>query len=473
MGTTPPIDGIPLLTVQVQDIAPPDHPTDLPREHLTSYYRDCVTELQHMGVAKWVAQLIAGLVVAPAAAVVVVKDVLIVVLRVVLPTWGGEVLAALDDLRKALDSEFAQLAVDVLNELLGTNITPGNIATGSSTGDHLARADTVGGILHDVLLSEFQNPQTGTPGSTQVDAATGRAAARRFSGLMINFGTATGVLATLGGLVPAIHLDDIREIGEAVAQNLGLGRLGRQVLKPIVEVLMTQPYTWWVHQNYRPTQFTAGDVVNPFSGAVMPANIVHDSLANAGYSDDKITALIELHQKKLNEADAFLLYSQPNSSESDFVTALEKLGYSESDAEVQKHVMLLREEAALEKQILEAAMSSYTQGHITRDELQQVVNTAIALPDLQPLYMTLADYKRKIPTKHLTIAELTTMLEENIMTTNAVSDYLSNLGYNSTDAFNLLQVILAKVQTAEAKAKAAAAKAAAEAATSTTPPATT
>jgi len=449
------IPGLPDFTVQVTDIACPVNATDLPREHFKKYFEDCYCTLRSFHVPGFVATFIAALTIAPAAAMLVSKDLVIIVMRLLLPTLGAEVLDGLDDLRKALDSEFAKLAVGVLNELLGTAIGVGDMPSSASYTDHLARADKLGGILHDTLLKEFGDAASITPDS-------GRAAARRFSGLMINFGTATGVLATLGGLVPAIHLDDIREIGEQVAGNLGLGRLGRQVLRPVVQILMEEPYKWWINERFRPTQFTALDVVNPYTAQTMDPKLVHDSLALQGYSDDKISALIQLHQKKISESDAFLLLEHDQGTEDDFLLRMKNLGYSLTDAEMQKHIMLIKEEVAIQTRIVDVAMASYRHGVITRDEFSAVVKQAISEPSLQALTMTLADFNSRLPHRSLIIGELTQMLTQNVITLDDFDTYLENLGYSPQDTDNLRILTLLNINAKEAAAKAKAAAAAAK-----------
>jgi len=463
------IPGLPDFTIKVADIAPPDQATDLPREHLKNYFRDAYTELKNIGVPGWCAVIIAGLIVAPAGALMVAKDLVIVVLRVVLPVWGGEVLGALDDLRKSLDATMGELAVDVLNELLGTTIQPSDMPQGGAFGDHLARADKIGGILHDVLLQEFQQTKTVTPES-------GRDAARRFSGLMINFGTATGVLATLGGLVPTIHLDEVREIGEQVAQNLGLGRLGRQVLRPIVQALIAEPYGWWINEQARQAQFSVSDVVNPFSGSVMDAGLIHQTLALQGYSDDKIKAIIELHQKKIAETDIFFLYAMGLKTEDQVTAYLEKLGYSHDDALDRKEAEFLRRETTLQDELVSVAIDAYKFGNIERDELEGIVKTARPLANEQGLTLLLADYKRKVPHRSLTVAELTSMLQLDIITLDEFDSYLSLLGFSDADVQNLRILTLTQLEkkseaqkAKDQKAAAAAAAAAAKAAGATSP----
>jgi len=449
------LTGLPDYVVQSSDIAPPDTPTDLPRDHITKYYRDAYNELRKMGVPGFAAAIVAGLLAAPSCWIVVGKDVLLIVLKVLLPSWGATVLDALDDMRKALDPEFGNLAVGVLNELLGTDLAVTSMPLGIGEGDHLARAKTLGALLHDQLTKQFLP-------SGPVTADSGAAAAETFTGLMINFGTATGIMGLIGGLVPVIHLDEIREVGEMVAQNLGLGRLGRQALRPLIQATVEEPYKWKIYSQARPTLLSAADLVNPYTSQVIDPTLVHDQLSRQGYADNLISALIELHQKKLAETDYFTLVAMGLKTQDDAIAYMQKLGYSLADAQLRYDVEYLRHEHAAQQLLIGAAMQAYELGHIQRDELLGLVKVAYPLENEQGLIMLAADYKRRTPSKHLTLAEITDMLDKNVISLDEFENYLTTWGYSADDALNLKIWTLEKLQAKDAAAAAKAAKTAAK-----------
>lgn len=478
-GLTGPPD-TPPISVSVFDIAPPDSPTALPRIHLEQYFRDTYDLLNHQWkVPSYIASIIAGLILVVPATVLIMSTVGLTIIKPFLPAFGGAVFEVIDEIRKALDPQFAQFSVAVLNELMGTDFTVDHFAQGEDVNAHLARAEEIGYLFHKQLMTEFLantgvslgagGPQfsepTGPSGAGEkITPMGGVRAAARFSGLAINFGTATGIIGTIGGLVPEVHLNEIREIGEEVAKNLGLGRLQRLALAPIVQILLAEPYKWFINELARPTQFGLGEVVNPFSGSVMPAELIWRDLARAGYSDDKIQAVLELHRKKLDEGSVFALFEGGHMTEDDVLAYYKRLGYSDDDAQRKKEADLLKANRAFADELRSAVVTAYADGHIQRDEMVGIINGLPLRQEERDYIILAADYKRKVPTKHLTLAELNTGLADGIIDLTEYNDHLTLQGYSDDDQSILLLEELTKIDNAKAKAAATAARATAKAA---------
>ena len=484
---TPNIDTI---TVTVTDIACPDVPTELPFQALDPFFRDMFCQFNKTwGLGRWTSELLAGFVVSVAGIVIVLTHVLTVLLKPVVFALGEIVFGFLDDLRKSLDPAFGRLAEAVLNELLGTDFNAELLATGTDINAHLARAQQIGLLFHRQIMSEFLagtgitldaaagsfTEPTGPTGAVErVTPTQGIAAAARFTGLAVNFATANGIIATLAGLFPEVHLDEIREIGEEVAKNLGLGRLQRLALAPLVQILLAEPYKWYINEIGRPTQFKLADVANPFTGSVMPQELIWRSLAREGYSDDKIQALLELHRVKPSASEYLTLFAGGQLTYDTLLKLLGRLGYSDDGAVTKAEALQLQAQRPFQDEIRTAAVTAYADGHITREELQAIVNQLPLSADEKALVMIAADYKRKVPNKHLSLAQIESAFEQGILDLGDFTDQLTNLGYSPDDQNTLLLLTLIKLDKQKEAAAAKAAKAAMKAAKSgggaTTPP---
>lgn len=478
-GTPGPPD-ISTISVTVTDIKCPDTPTELPFQTLDPFFRDLFCQFNKVwGLGRWSSEILAGLLVTASAAVMVIAKVVLAILNPFVLGLSQIVFVFLDSLRKELDSSFALLASSVLNELLGTDFTVGHLASGTDITSHLQRAQEIGFLFHRQLLVEFlqstgitldpagstfSEPTGPTGAGEKISPMSGVRAAARFSGLAINFATANGIISTLAGLVPEVHLDDIRLIGEEVAQNLGLGRLQRMALKPIIQILLANPYAWFINEVARPTQFGLGEVVNPFSGAVMPPELIWKDLARAGYSDQKIQALLDLHRKKPAESDLLTLFEGGHYDDEKVRTELKHLGYDETGAGTKFEADHLRAQRPFQDEVRAALVAAYADHHIERAEVESIVNSMPLSPDEKALVLLAADYKRKVPTKHLTLAEIQNAFEIGIFDLNNFTAQLTALGYSDDDQSTLLILTLDKLKAAEAKAAAVAAKAAAKAA---------
>ncbi len=469
-----------VLKFQVDDVAPPDNPTDIPREMLLQYYRDTYHILvTTFKMPVWLGKLLAGLVLVIPATAMAASKIFILVLQPFLPAFGGAVFEIIDDLRKTLDPQFAVFSVAILNELLGTDFTVDHFAKGEDIQAHLARAQEIGFLLHKQLMSEF----LGAAGIT-LDAAAGTfsevtapagakeritptqgvRAAARFSGLLINFGTATGIIGTLGGLVPEVHLNELREIGEEVARNLGLGRLHRMALKPVIQILLAEPYKWFINELARPTQFKLGEVVNSFTGGIMKPEVVWTSLAREGYSDDKIKALLELHRKKLSESDVLTLFEGGHLEESQVVQYYQRLGYTEEDARAKAEADRLKATRPYFEELRAAVVTAYADRHIDRAEMLGMI-AGLPLSKEEKDYIILAaDYKAKLPFTRLTIAQIEAAFSEGIIDVTEFNAHLASHGYSDDDQSILLLLTLLKLNKAKEKAAVAEARVNAKAA---------
>jgi hypothetical protein len=374
------------------------------------------------------------------------------------------ILAALGVLFLAGQGEgsrgFATLVAVLIGDLLGVEGVSGDeIFTAFQTRGRIKAMQVVGSGFLDVLSKEMITSGT-------VNPEQGDAAVRAFLGFVLSFAVRQGNIEFLTSLLPeGIRLGDgFRMYGELMAKNLGLGRLTRMVLKPLVTTLAATPFQWKLNELYRPTQLKLADVVNPFTGAVMDAKVIWADLAREGYTDDKIQALLELHRKKLSEADLSTLFSAAHIDQATLQKSIARLGYTLEDAQNKAEVDRLDKVKPYFEELRAAAVSAYADGHIDRKELEGVVDGLPLTTEEKTYILLAADYKRKVPTKHLTIAQLENAFVEGIIDLTEFTDHLAAFGYSDDDESVLLLLTLLKLAKTEEAAKAKAARAAATAA---------
>src|SRR5713226_3135266 len=242
-----------------------------------------------------------------------------------------EILAAVSGLFLAGQGEgsrgFANLVATLLGDLLGVEgVTGEQIFAAFQQRGRIGAMKEVGSGFLDVLSKEMIT-------SGNVSPEQGDAAVRAFLGFVLSFSVRQGNIEFLTSLIPEEFrfAEGFRAYGELMAKNLGLGRLTRLVLKPLVTTLAATPFQWKLNELYRPTQLKLADVVNPFTGAVMEAKDIWADLAREGYTDDKIQALLELHRKKISEADVFTLYQGGYWEQSRVLEYYKRLGFTEDD----------------------------------------------------------------------------------------------------------------------------------------------
>lgn len=380
---------------------------------------------------------------------------------------ASAVLGFLDGFRKGIDPTVGDLAVQVLNEFLGTDFAQPHLPMGLGTGDHLTRAAATGKLLINQLITEF-SPAGGAPvGPSMAPAAT-------FSGLAINFGVASAIMGIIGGLLPEVHMDELRELGEEVAQNVGLGRLVRRALQPIVQILVANPMQWAINQQFTPTQFSLSELVNPYAQTSLDQTHIFQAMNLLGYSNDKIQAVIEMHQKRFTPADVKVFLDNGVWDEATAEAYVTKLNWPQ---ELVPTVMLLeelREERAWHDKLVAELETEARDGRITVDEFNGVVDILPYSEQVKAIIKGTVAYKVAAhmgKVAHLSTAQLKQAFENGLITLSDAEDRWTAQGYSPDDVQTLSVLFLLDLQqfeAAQAKKQAAAAKAAAKASGSPT-----
>ncbi len=374
------------------------------------------------------------------------------------------ILAAVSELFLAGQGEgslgFSTLVAQLIGDLLGVEgVTGDEIFTAFQTRGRISAMNRVGSGFLDVLTKEMIT-------SGNVSPEQGDAAVRAFLGFVLSFAVRQGNIEFLVQFLPEEirFAEGFRQYGELMAKNLGLGRLTRLVLKPLVTTLAATPFQWKLNELYRPTQLKLADVVNPFTGAVMEAKDIWADLAREGYTDDKIKALLELHRKKLSEADLSTLFSAGHIDQATLQQLIQRLGYTLEDAQQKAEVDRLDKVKPYFEELRAAAVSAYADGHTDRKELEGIVDGLPLTAEERSYILLAADYKRKVSNKHLTVAQLEQAFNEGIIDLTEFTDHLTVQGYSDDDQSILLLLTLEKLAKAKEKAAAAAARSTAKAA---------
>jgi len=452
------------LTAPLDPPPPPDQPAPVAPAAVSSVFRNSYAALASAGVDNAIAHRVAAAEAATAGGVGYWVALIVRAIMLLIGPLLDIVLGVLDGIRKGLDPQVGEIAVTVMHEFLGTDATTGIMPFGIGTGDHLGRARAIGALLYNQLESEFA-----PPGGAQLVPAT--APAQTFSGLAVNFGLASGIMGLLGGLVPIGHVDELRALGEEVARNIGLGRLVRRALTPLIQILVAQPLTWAINTKYLPTQFTAPDLVNPYAQTLLPTAQLYAAMHLLGYSDDKIAAFIGMHQKKLAPADVALLVNNALWSQGDAQKYLAQAGWPDGAQGTLFALEDLREQQKWYDKLVAELEEEVKGGRMTVAEFTNVLNgTAVTstipgagpggttLPARQGLpysdsvkqvILAIVQYKAaagvKLRPHLLSQGELYNAFAAGLLTSSDLRDRWDNLGLPQADQDTRLQLWLLRL----------------------------
>jgi hypothetical protein len=417
------------------------HPADAARQTFQGVY----WALREMGVFHPAAYL--G---AMSAAVVVVAGgaigfVLLWLFQNVMPEIASAGLDFIDAFRKQLDPQVAGIAVQVLNELLGTDYQEQHLPGGDNVEAHIARAGAIGNLFLNTITREI------APGA-ELEDVDGQAGAARFAGMIVNFGVATALLGLAGELSSAGLFKDFRLIGEQVSSGLGLSKQMRIAIKPLMKTLVATPFQWQLNRQFHPQRFSAAEVANPFAQTLMDHDTIVRDLELQGWSPERAEKLIRLHAKRLTASDVELFFRYGSSDRETAISALVELGYLRDVADAVLTAEDLRRADAVLRALVSAIETRVIDGQITTDEFAALLDTLPLGEHEKKMYLATVQYKVKAPHKSLTLAQVQKAFIEGILTLDQVSEYLTKSGYSADSATTLtLLTLLEFAQFEEAK----------------------
>ena len=219
--------------------------------------------------------------------------------------------------------EFFTLLAAMLSDLMGVQFTSSNMQSAWQRGGDVSAMKSAGGLLFDQLSQEFNPGPTLTPD-------TGLASAKAFIGFMLAFSVRQANVATLLSLIPEEFrvLDGMREYAVAMARNLGLGRLARRALQPLIQTVISDPLQWYLNNKYRPKLLSESLAVRSWLRGMIDESAMKQILAWTGYSDTGISAIQQESYTRPPISDFYQLFKYAALSLNDALIGAQQTGTS-------------------------------------------------------------------------------------------------------------------------------------------------
>lgn len=237
---------------------------------------------------------------------------------------------------------FNRLVAAVLSDTLGIEVNAEDIQAAQFEGGRVAAMNKVGADLFNTLGNEWITGTAdatpgggvgGLPGTEGVPLTPeqGVKAAQAFIGFALSFAVRQGNVAFLSSALPWEWLGGIREYGEMMAKNLGLGRLVRRALQPYVQTLISLPLQQALNKQYRPHILDAKQLANAFIRQDIDRSDYMKRLALLGFTDGDADILIRDTYARPSVKELMLLHETGNLSDSDLNKGLQNLGFNTAD----------------------------------------------------------------------------------------------------------------------------------------------
>lgn len=376
-------------------------------------------------------------------------------------TTAPGIMKTVQDMMSTADTYFGGFAAFVLAAIFGGDAGAAFSQATSGGGDLGDGAAAVGGAVVTAVFGGLDLNGGGAlePGVERAEAYLGSVTEMVMRGFLLDIACR---------VVPWWNLSFVQDLQQNLIGALGLGRVARTVLRPIVTTLVADPALWAVNLAYRPKLITEADAVKLWELGEFDDARLDDELGRQGWSSDRIEGFKSLHLKPADFGAMTVLLDNGVSSDDDVVNSLLHQGFlaTAADHKLQAH-KLSRAEPWLVKQA-DVWLAKYEEGLIDLATFTGGVRTTGLPADVQQLIVNIGGARRETSRKLLSVGELFTCWKNNILTQNDVHDYLVRLGYDETDATSLLLTQLAignhAAEVAQQKKDAIAARAAAVAA---------
>ncbi len=424
------------------------------------------------GVPHFIAQFVAAGVAAFVGVLSMVVGWIFAAVIQVLGVVTATVFKLISLFRKEGMQEFDSLTLESLSELLGVELDQAKLKAGSTPEIALENARAIGQQLHNRLFTEFTRFGKGTPGA-------GQAAAQAFTGYVTRFAMMNALTSLLADSLSLHHITQFRELGEEVATNLGLGRLHRRALTPLIDNAIVKPYDRELREQFRQDHLTDVQYVRAYQSGRMDLPTMTQELGWKGYPQSAIDELVKQLEQRLSdsEIETLLRYQSGNRPTLPTPTPAGKLGLADlpplslQDAQQVLINQGLSPDLAKQRIIADGLkradsdVSAYVQaledlaylGFLDPD----AAKSAIAALPLSPeeLHYKLAKFGTRLenPRKRLTKTEVFTAYENGVVDLDYFQRWMDGEGYGEEDQTVLLyELLIATKKFADKEAAAAA-----------------
>lgn len=367
----------------------------------------------------------------------------------------------------------------MVTDLLGIETDGKALYDAFTTGGRQAAMTKLGGDIFDVLAAEFagiaQSSSGGAftvaPGSgigglpdVQLSPAQGIAGAKGFLGYASAFAIREGNTDMLAAYLPHGIGEMFKDFAEDFSKNLGIGRIGRMVWKPLVQAMVGVPMQQALNTQYRPTLYDAGQAVRAFITNDLDASGLAAELTLHGYTDKRQAGIFWQHAKSLDFNDIRTLYAIGTFSDADVDLWARRLGHTGTVVSFMQAALDAR---PAREETLSAARhfaQQYLQGRVTRIQFEGAIHSIQNKLDGTPLltagevaaFLSLPEIASGAPRRHLSLMQLTRQYEDGLITLNEFSTDVAAMGFSADDVQTIEQELLIAAKRASDRAAKAA-----------------
>lgn len=308
------------------------------------------------------------------------------------------------------------------------------IALDTVLGDGIRRAGVPGDIGH-VILSKLQ-PAGGTV-EPSIDGAAG------YMSTMVSLQMETWLLGMVAELFgdsldmfrgAGVTLQSVAELRNVVTQVFGGGRITRRVLAPFIDDSIVAPAKRWTSQQYRPTLLSAADAIRQLQRGRWTRERAFAELAQQGWSDERIEALINAQRKFFSPADVREFVQRGYWTSDVGIQHLKDQGYEQDTAVDSLRLEGLKRIKQNDDAIASAITTEYVNRTMEKGDFDRWLGS-FQIPTTEIALVTeLAELRRSINVKRLSSSQVEACVKAGVLAFVDYREALAREGYPADDA---------------------------------------
>jgi len=341
---------------------------------------------------------------------------------------------------------FFTLMAAVVEDLLGVPVSADAFQSAFRRGGDVAGVRSIGGTLFDQLTKEFGGPGEVTP-------ERGILAGKAFLGFLMAFAIRQGNVEFITELLPESisPLGGVRSYGELMAKNLGLGRLARRALQPLLQIMIADPMTQYLNREHRPKMLGASQAIKAFNRNLIDEDTFNKEIAYDGYTEKRAAALTEETLEQLGSSELYTMLRFGAIDESQFRILMRRRGMHPVDADRYLQAAQFSEASTAVSEYFAVLRTQRLAGNIDAGTFADQVDRLPVSEELKRRWKDLLGQELEFPRKTLTLAELQSAYVEGLLDLEDVGTFLKREGYSDDDSTTLQYMTLGKLATLEAK----------------------
>lgn len=239
--------------------------------------------------------------------------------------------------------------------------------------------------------------------------------AEKYLGLIAGLAVEGWLMGIAVELESLNYLEHFGDLKDTVANVFGLGRLTRRVLGPIIDATIVSPTKWKINSVYRPTHLGVSTLARQVARGRMTHDELFAELAQEGYTDQRIEALLNEAARFLSMDQAMLLVRGGEWTEDHIIEDLKNQGWDEGTAQLVLRAFKENRLLGIHDNIISAATSAYAARDIEEPQFRKIVTAVVPDQDEQQAYLDVAGARRELTKKHLSHAEVKQAVKDDIL----------------------------------------------------------